>query len=135
MSVSRLCRFTPSGHIECLGGSHSRSAHLGEEKQFLHVARISARVFGSRPRRLVTIPTELSSYSDFLIGTQITSKIVGFCLCYVLKLYTSIPLKSSPTPVRSRGILRQTFLVSYTVIPRLTKIIRAGIAFVSRNPR
>jgi hypothetical protein len=107
ISASRPCRFTPSGNIECLGGSHSRSAHLGEEKQTFHLPRICPRGFGSPPCRLVTIPTELSSYWDFLIGTQITSKVIGFCLRYVL-IFKTLPMtKSSPTPVRSRAISRR----------------------------
>ena len=107
VSASRPCLFTPSGHIECLGRSHSRSGHMGGEKQIFHLPRICPRVFGSPLRRLVTIPTELSRYSHSLIGIQMTSKIVGFCLRYVLIFRTSPPLKSSPTPVRSRAISRR----------------------------
>jgi len=105
VSGSRVCRFTPPGHIECLGWSHSRSAHLGEEKQILYVRGICARIFGIPPRRLVAIPTELSSYSDFLFGTQITSKIVGFLssLCpYTSQITSYLETKSSMFCVRQR---------------------------------
>ena len=52
-----------------------------------------------------------------------------------LYLYTSTPSTPTSWPVLGRSLPLPLYIYIYTMISRLTKIIRSGITFVSRNLR